>query len=286
MTLFIRRITTGIASSRRSLHSGASSLVIIDHDSSTKVTHLKLNRLEGRNSFSKQMLQEFCSALESIKSNEQSPTNVLVVSSNIPKVFCAGADLKERASMPEDQVAGFVSTLRDAFTMLERIPIPTIAAIEGIALGGGLELALCCDLRVAGTDAVLGLPETALAIIPGAGGTQRLPRLIGSSKAKELIFLAKRLSAAEAMSYGIVNECVAAGKALPRAHELALSIAANGPLALRMAKRAVDEGMHFSSLTQGLEVEKNCYAAVVPTADRREGLLAFMEKRKPQYTGK
>ena len=261
-------------------------LLITETDPSTKITQMKLNRHDGKNSFSKQMIFEFSSALEWLKrSVQEGRTNVVIVSSNVPKVFCAGADLKERASMPEGQVAGFVDSLRQAFGLLEDLSVPTIAAIEGVALGGGLELALCCDLRIAGKDALLGLPETALAILPGAGGTQRLPRLIGACKAKELIFLAKRLSAEEAYKYGVVNETVAAGQALQRALELAQVMAGHGPLALRLAKHAVDQGIQAPTLQQGLLVEKDCYAKVVPTADRREGLKAFIEKRKPVYLG-
>jgi methylglutaconyl-CoA hydratase len=154
-------------------------------------------------------------------------------------------------------------------------------------LGGGLELALCCDLRIAGRNAILGLPETALAIIPGAGGTQRLPRLIGPSKAKELVYLARRLSADEAFMYGIINERVDAGKAVERAQEMANIMAGHGPIALRMAKKAIDAGwlLRDEDMVKALAVERDCYARVVPTADRREGLKAFAEKRKPMYRG-
>lgn len=261
-------------------------LITVETNPETKITQIRLNRHDGKNSFSKQMISEFTSTLEGLKrSVHERRTNVVILSSSVPKVFCAGADLKERASMPEGQVAGFVDSLRQAFGLLEELSVPTIAAIEGVALGGGLELALCCDLRIAGKDALLGLPETALAILPGAGGTQRLPRLIGACKAKELIFLAKRLSAEEAYKYGVVNETVAAGQALQRALELAHVMAGHGPLALRLAKQAVDQGMQAPTLQQGLLVEKDCYAKVVPTADRREGLKAFVEKRKPVYLG-
>ncbi len=129
----------------------------------------------------------------------------LIIRSTVPKVFCAGADLKERATMSEADVVVFVYSLRDSLSAVANLPFPTIAAIEGAALGGGLELAMACDLRIAGADAILGLPETALAIIPGAGGTQRLPRLVGIPKAKELIFLAKRLTALESASIGFIH---------------------------------------------------------------------------------
>ena len=247
----------------------------------TRIAHLKLNRPDGKNSFSKQMLADFVAAVQTLHSSNAS---IVVVSSTVPKVFCAGADLRERANMPESQVAAFVGSLRDAFTSLENLPMPTLAVIEGAALGGGLELALCCDLRIAGPQALLGLPETALAIIPGAGGTQRLPRLIGPSRAKELIYLARRLSPAEALGYHIVNEVCE--RPMERAEALAATIASHGPVALRMAKRAVGDGIRAGDIAGGLAVEKECYAQVVPTADRQEGLKAFVEKRKPNYLGR
>jgi methylglutaconyl-CoA hydratase len=234
------------------------------------------------------MLSEFVRGVESVqRAAEVKAVNVLIVSSSVPNVFSAGADLKERQGMAESEVAGFVDSLRQAFTLLENLSVPTIAAIEGAALGGGLELALCCDLRIAGRNAILGLPETALAIIPGAGGTQRLPRLIGPSKAKELVYLARRLSADEALMYGIINERVDAGKAVERAQDMANIMAGHGPIALRMAKKAIDAGwlLRDEDMVKALEVERDCYACVVSTADRREGLKAFVEKRKALYRG-
>ena len=264
------------------------SVVSVDTDAKTKIAHLRLERHEGKNAFSRGMLSEFVRCVETVqRAAEVKAVNVLIVSSSVPKVFCAGADLKERQDMAESEVAGFVDSLRQAFTSLENLSVPTIAAIEGAALGGGLELALCCDLRIAGRNAILGLPETALAIIPGAGGTQRLPRLIGPSKAKELVYLARRLSADEAFMYGIINERVDAGKAVERAQEMANIMAGHGPIALRMAKKAIDAGwlLRDEDMVKALAVERDCYARVVPTADRREGLKAFAEKRKPMYRG-
>jgi methylglutaconyl-CoA hydratase len=170
------------------------------------------------------------------------------------------------------------------FTGLEKLPMPTIAAIEGAALGGGLELALCCDLRVAGSSATLGLPETSLGIIPGAGGTQRLPRLVGLSVAKELMFTADRIGSSRALEIGLINHAVDAGGATAKSLELAARIAANGPVAVRLAKQAASAGAQ-ADLTTGLDIERGCYAQVIATKDRTEGLLAFREKRKPNYKG-
>lgn len=186
--------------------------------------------------------------------------------------------------MTKPEVAAFVHGLRSAFSGLSSLPMPTIAAIEGAALGGGLEMALACDFRIAGADALLGLPETGLAIIPGAGGTQRLPRVVGIPRAKELIFTGRRLRAAEAAAIGLVDHAVPAGGAMERALALAREILPNGPVAVRMAKRAIDLGMQ-GDLASGMGVEEACYAQIIPTQDRLEGLKAFVEKRKPVYKG-
>lgn len=247
------------------------------------ITHLVLNRHEGRNSLSKAMLAEFNDAVKDIGADPK--TNVLIISSAVPKVFCAGADLKERALMPEDQIENFVEGLRNSFTAVEALPMPTIAAIDGAALGGGLELALACDIRVASDISTIGLPETALAIIPGAGGTQRLPRLLGVAKAKELIFLARRMDGMEAKAIGLITECTNQGAVMEKAEELAVAMNACGPLALRMAKKAIHVGMQ-ADINAGLDVEKACYAQVIPTEDRTEGLAAFKERRKPVYKGR
>lgn len=247
------------------------------------IAHLVLNRDKGKNSFSAKFLGEFCDAVS--KLHNDNTIRCVVVKSNVANVFCAGADLKERATMPEDKVEDFVASLRNAFTALENLPVPTIAAIEGVALGGGLELAMACDLRVAGEKAILGLPETSLAIIPGAGGTQRLPRIVGVAKAKELTFLSKRISAQAAASIGLVTESVPAGSAVTRAHELAVTIATAGPIAQRAAKRAITGGIQLS-MEKALQFEKECYSQVIKTADRKEGLAAFVEKRTPKYIGK
>lgn len=225
---------------------------------------------------------QFRTALSKVRFDPS--VRVVVLRSDVARVFCAGADLKERAAMDTQQVAEFVHGLRTAFTDLESLPMPTIAAIEGAALGGGLEVALACDLRVAGDQALLGLPETGLAIIPGAGGTQRLPRLVGPTRAKELVFTARRLDAATAETYGIVQSVVPAGQAYARALALAKEILPNGPVAVRMAKAAIDGGMQ-ADITTGMRVEQACYAQVIPTQDRLEGLRAFKEKRRPHYKG-
>ena len=243
---------------------------------------LGLDRPSAKNALGRQLLAEFRGTLGQLTVDPA--VRVVVVHSLVPGVFCAGADLKERAGMTAPEAADFVQGLRDAFTELETLPMPTIAAIDGAAFGGGLELALAADLRVAGAGAKMGLVETSLAIIPGAGGTQRLPRLIGASRAKELIFTARRIGSEEASRLGLVNRVVAPGKALESALALAREILPNGPVALRLAKKAVDQGGDLD-LAAGLALEQACYAQVIPTKDRLEGLAAFRDKRKPRYRG-
>jgi methylglutaconyl-CoA hydratase len=243
---------------------------------------LGLDRPAAKNALGRQLLAEFRQALAELRSDLA--VRVVVVHSLVPGVFCAGADLKERAGMSQGETEAFVRGLRSAFTELEDLPQPVLAVLEGAAFGGGLELALAADLRVAGADAKLGLVETALAIIPGAGGTQRLPRLIGAARAKELIFTARRIGASEAERLGLVDRVAPAGGALDAALGLAREILPNGPVALRMAKQAVNRGLEMDQAS-GLAFEQACYAQVIPTKDRLEGLAAFREKRKPQYRG-
>jgi len=241
-----------------------------------------LDRPEAKNALGRKLVAEFRDALKTLAASTS--TRVVVLHSLVPGVFCAGADLKERAGMTQEEASAFVQGLRAAFTELEALPMPVIAAIDGAAFGGGLELALAADLRVAGAEAKMGLVETSLAIIPGAGGTQRLPRLIGVARAKELIFTARRFGAEEAGRLGLVNRVAPAGQALAGALTLAREILPNGPIALRMAKQAVGQGMELD-LTAGLALEEACYAQIIPTQDRLEGLAAFREKRIPQYKG-
>ncbi|XP_062870035.1 methylglutaconyl-CoA hydratase, mitochondrial [Trichomycterus rosablanca] len=245
-----------------------------------------LNRPKAKNAISKSLVKEMSHAIESVKKNNK--VRSVILCSMVPGIFCAGADLKERAKMHQSEVAPFVSKARALITELGNLPMPTIAAIDGAALGGGLEMALACDIRIAATSAKMGLVETKLAIIPGAGGTQRLPRSIGVSLAKELIFAARVVDGAEAKSLGLVNHAVEQNKsgdaAYLRALELAREFNPQGPIAVRMAKLAINQGIEVD-LTTGLAIEEACYAQVIPTKDRLEGLAAFKEKRPPCYKG-
>ncbi|KAJ8754303.1 hypothetical protein K2173_002754 [Erythroxylum novogranatense] len=246
------------------------------------IVEVSLDRPSTKNAIGKEMLRGLRHTLEII--NEDRSAKVLLISSLVSKVFCAGADLKERKSMTPSEIQLFVNTLRSTFSFIEALHVPSIAVIEGAALGGGLEMALSCDLRICGEDAALGLPETGLAIIPGAGGTQRLPRLVGKSMAKELILTGRKINGREAKSTGLVNYCVPAGEAHLKALEIAREIIMKGPVAIRMAKKAINEGLEMD-IASALEFEEECYKQLLNTEDRLEGLAAFAEKRKPRYKG-
>ncbi len=201
------------------------------------------------------------------------------------KAFCAGADLKERASLTQDQVKQFIVTIRNLLTAIQNLKMPVICAVNGIALGGGTEVALASDIRIASDTASMGLTETKLAIIPGGGGTQRLPRIIGVAKAKELIFTGRRVDAKEALDIGLVNAVASPEKLMDACLDMAAMIAETGPVAVEMAKYAIDKGIE-TDLATGLAIESNAYRVTIPTEDRIEGLTAFKEKRKPVYKGR
>jgi len=206
----------------------------------------------------------------------------VVIHGGESKSFCTGADLKERQGMDEAQVVAAVHALRSAVDAYARLPMPVIAAVHGMAFGGGMELALACDIRIAADDAQMGLTEVGWGIIPGGGGCARLPALVGPAKAKELIFAARRLTAAEALAIGLVNQVAGRQALLRTAQEMAEQIARQGPLAVRAAKRAIDGGL---GLAAALAVEWQEYQSIIPTQDRLEGLRAFAERRAPVYRG-
>jgi enoyl-CoA hydratase/carnithine racemase len=241
-----------------------------------------LNRPEAANALSIALLNELSELLGDLAFDKD--VRVVMVTGAGEKVFCAGADLKERAGMNEKEVRKTVALIRETINQVEQLPQPVIAVLNGSAFGGGLELALACDIRVAVDTAQLGLTETSLGIIPGAGGTQRLPRLIGTGKAKELIFTAKRITAKEAEQLGLVEYAVPREQLMEKALEIAGQIAANAPIAVRQAKLAVNRGLDVD-LATGLRLEQMAYEVTIPTKDRLEGLQAFKEKRKPVYKG-
>ena len=255
---------------------------LVLEDRSGQIRILTLNRPEVMNSFNFALLREL---EEKVERFQWDPEVRVIVITGAGKAFCAGADLKERVTMPEEQVRQFIFTLRSLFTFIEYMNKPVIGAVNGIALGGGTELALACDIRIASESATMGLTETRLAIIPGGGGTQRLPRIIGRGKAKELIFTGRRVDAKEALEIGLVNKVAPAGKLIDECLEMAAMICEAGPIAISQAKYAVNHGCEVD-LHSGLAIESNAYWVTIPTEDRMEGLTAFREKRKPVYKGK
>jgi enoyl-CoA hydratase/carnithine racemase len=258
----------------------AEKLVVVTE--SDGIAHVVLNRPEAMNALSYDLLLQLEETVAAIARRRDIRA---VLFSGEGKGFCAGADLKERRTLGPDEVRRNVRKTRDVFAAVAALPQPTLAVLHGFAFGGGLELALACDFRFAAEDTRMGLTETSLAIIPGAGGTQRLPRLVGPMWAKRLIFTAARIDARQAYDIGLLTG-VAADRAgaLEQAQQLAREIAQNGPVAVRQAKRAIDRGLEVD-LATGLELEAMAYEAVIPTRDRVEALEAFSEKRKPVFRG-
>lgn len=239
-----------------------------------------INGEQRRNALSRAMVTEFAANVARVSGPDRS-TRAVVLTGAGHKAFCAGADLKERATMSQDEVRQFLDTVRRTFRALEQSDCVFIAYVNGAAFGGGTELALCCDLRVIAPEAEMGLTEVKLGIIPGAGGTQRLPRLIGKGKAKELILTGRRVSAAEALSLGLANRL----GTLDDARALARSVCENAPIAVAAAKHAIDDGAALE-LDVALALEQEMYAKTLTTEDRLEGLKAFAEKRAPVFRGR
>jgi enoyl-CoA hydratase/carnithine racemase len=248
-----------------------------------QVLILTLNRPEIMNSFNFAQLHALKEQIESVRFRPE--IRVVIITGAGDKAFCAGADLKERATLSDIKVKEYIFTIRNLFTTIEFLNKPVIAAVNGVALGGGTELALASDIRIASENATLGLTETRLAIIPGAGGTQRLPRLVGRGKAKELIFTGRRVGAQEALEIGLVNQVCSLGELLKESLKMAAMICETGPVAIEQAKYAINYGLE-TDLHTGLAMESNAYWVTIPTQDRLEGLAAFKEKRKPVYHGK
>ncbi|XP_077005742.1 enoyl-CoA hydratase domain-containing protein 2, mitochondrial isoform X1 [Tamandua tetradactyla] len=251
------------------------------------ITEILMNRPRARNALGNILVGELLEALAQLREDRQ--VRVLLFRSGVKGVFCAGADLKEREQMSEAEVGVFVQRLQGLMNEIADFPAPTIAAVDGFALGGGLELALACDLRVAAaSSAVMGLIETTRGLLPGAGGTQRLPRCLGVALAKELIFTGRRLSGTEALAIGLVNHTVDQNKegnaAYHRARTLAQEILPQAPIAVRLGKLAIDRGMEVD-IASGMAIEGMCYAQNIPTQDRLEGMAAFREKRSPKFVG-
>ncbi|WP_338469679.1 enoyl-CoA hydratase-related protein [Niallia sp. XMNu-256] len=242
-----------------------------------------VNRPEVLNCFDYETLEQLNDIVGQI--GLDSDVRAVIFTGAGEKAFSAGADLKERKTLSEQEVRRNVKAIRDVFNAIADLPQPTIAAVNGYAFGGGFELILACDFSIAVPEAKVGLTETSWAIIPGAGGTQRLPRLIGEMRAKELIFTAKKLTAEEALDLGILTKVVNDGDVVGASKSFAEEMLKNGPIALRQAKYAISNGMNVD-LQTGLRIESKAYELTIPTEDRLEALHAFSEKRKPVFKGK
>jgi enoyl-CoA hydratase len=249
------------------------------------VATLTLHRPEAMNAITQRMKDELAVALDAVAADDAA--RVLVITGAGDKAYCAGADLKERAGTEPTPAEFFFrqQATHRLFTRIEQFTKPVIAALNGVAFGGGAEIALCADLRVAAEHARIGLTEVAPGVIPGGGGTQRLARLVGPARAKELLFTAARLTAAEALALGLVNRVAPADRLADEVHALAASIAQKPPLAVRFAKQAVDKGLQ-ADLQTALDFELYAAAILFDTEDRREGMRAFVEKRAPQFKGR
>ncbi len=245
------------------------------------VAALALDRPEVHNALSIALCEALLDALGRIAAN--AAVRVVVLEGRGPS-FCAGADLKERRGKPADWLSRHNRAIAAAASALAALPQPVVAALHGHTLGGGAELALACDLRVAAEGSRIGFPEVTLGIIPGGGGTQRLPRLVGPAVAKELIFTGRRIDAAEALRLGLVTEVVPDARLGEAARALAGRIAAAGPLAVAAAKQAIDLGLE-ADLQAGLALEFRSQLALYASADWQEGLAAFAERRPPQFRG-
>lgn len=244
---------------------------------------ITINRPHVHNALSRPVVQRLAQLCTDIAALEG--TRAVIFTGSGEKAFCAGADLKERQGFSDAETLGFVDLIQSTFQKIAELPIPTIAAINGNAFGGGLELALACDIRLMCKDALIGLTECGLGIIPGAGGTQRLPRIVGLAKAMELIFMAKRIGGEEALGIGLVNHLApSAQDVCEHAMALAQRIGKNAPLAIKAAKEALLMSQE-KGIRDGLVSELAAYHEIVCSADRKEGLTAFLEKRPPHFTG-
>ena len=301
---------------------GSSSTIIpssVDNGSTTTpsvvvpggVAIITMKRHERKNAIGKQMRQELFDAIGWCSRASTGDVRCVILHSEVDRVFCAGADLKERKEMSVSEAESFVQSLRDTFSAMEDLPMPTISAIDGAALGGGLELALATDIRIAGAKATLGVPEVGLGILPGAGGTFRLPRAVGLSTAAKLAFTGQPIGATEALRIGLVQEVASSSgpttapsstsqnaptaavitasppplSSMANAFLMAGAIARNGPLAVRACKGSLCQG-YGQSRAAAMVTERKAYDIVLASQDRLEGLKAFAEKRPPKYTGK
>jgi enoyl-CoA hydratase/carnithine racemase len=257
--------------------------VLVSFDDATRLAMLTLNRPQALNAISRGLAADLLAACERLARREN--VRAVVITGAGERAFCAGADLKERRELSAAERAGHTAAIESAAEALAALPMPTIAAIRGYALAGGAELAIACDLRIAADDAVFGFPEVKIGIFPGAGGAVRLPRLVGTGAARDLLFTGRQVLAAEAYRLGLVDRLVPGEMVLPAAHELAGAIAANAPLAVRAVKRALADSSGRPA-TEARAIVNALRSPLDQTADYEEGLNAFAERRAPGFSGR
>ena len=236
-----------------------------------------INRPKALNALNSEVLNDLNTLVDEVNADPE--IRVLILTGSGEKAFVAGADIGEMSTLTKAEGEAFGKKGNNAFRKLETLPIPVIAAVNGYALGGGCELAMSCDIRICSETAVFGQPETGLGITPGFGGTQRLARLVGPGMAKQLIYSARNIKADEALRIGLVNAVYPAEELLPAAEKLAETIAKNAPIAVRSCKRAINEGLELP-MDEAIVLEEKLFGGCFETEDQKEGMGAFLEKRK------
>jgi methylglutaconyl-CoA hydratase len=255
--------------------------ILVENQGTTLI--VTLNRPEVRNALSRAVNLELADLAEQI--DQRDDVRAVVLTGAGDKAFCAGADLKERKGVPADEAASYINAIASAINSWGEIRKPTICLMNGSAYGGGLEIALACDFRICVDDAEMGLTEVRLGIMPGAGGTQRLPRLVGEARAKEMILLGRRVSAKRALEIGLVHQIAPRASLRATVDALLADLAGCAPLSVTSAKSAIERG-YGRSLEDGLTIERECYEVTLYSEDRDEGLAAFAEGRPPKYQGR
>lgn len=250
----------------------------IKYEVNEKIGIITISRPTALNALNSLVISELEKVLDQVDLND---IRVLVLTGDGEKSFVAGADIGEMSTLSKEEGEAFGKKGNDVFRKLETFPIPVIAAINGFALGGGCEIAMSCDIRICSENAVFGQPEVGLGITPGFGGTQRLARIIGVGKAKELIYSGANVKAEEALSIGLVNAIYAYPDLMPAALKLAGKIARNAPIAVRAAKKAINDGLQ-TDMDKGIVIEEKLFGSCFETVDQIEGMKAFLEKRKPE----
>lgn len=258
--------------------------IIYASDREKGIVRITINRSKVRNALNTAVRQELRNAIEQIE--KDSDVRVVIITGAGNKAFISGADITEFKDATPIMIEESASTLgQQLFSDIENLRVPVIAMINGFCLGGGMELAMCCDIRIASGNARFGQPEVNIGFFPGGGGTQRLPRLIGWGKAKELIYTGRIIEATEAEKIGLVDKVVPPDRLEEEVEQLAETIASKSPLIIKLAKKVINRGM-YTDLAAGLAYEKANFALCFTTEDLREGITAFLEKRKPEFKGR